>query len=658
MSAPAALRIHDGDSESEYVERPLEPRDVRYAVHAAKREILAETKTMMSQAKDEILGMTVRPSLWDRQGDEILLIKKAVAEMNEKLDEMSEKIDRVESKVNLLMRARDRRSRSPSSQVSVGVNRRRKYSPARPRRDHSPALSERSNGELSVRSEVSARERLSREVRRPREEDVPLKAQDGFIPRPQQTWKGPKAEGLSEIDPSDPRFATVLSYRCYRLRNTDPSRGPEVERDTGVFSRRMAHTMGPLTFDGSKPIAILQFLRTLKRELDGNGRSEGAALLLCPKFLIGDALETYNTQFDLANDGLGGFQTWPEAIQFLLRTYAKDAYIEEALQELDECIQGTEETEEVFAKRLRSQTRQMAGEFSQQDLITRYLRRCHLSLRPVLRDTRRMYTGPNAFQDFIEHAIAQGEANRALLQGNKLSSTVKTLPKARRILAVESKYDDGQEFRASPENGIDRNAVHMVVRGATHDEVSPTESTEYSQRTSEAYGTADGSPLKIGDVDADVHWVGENRGRQDYRGRPQAEPRRQYREPPPPAAAQTTKVERNTRPIADVRWGNQPMEKSQDDICYDCFEVGHRRPNCPFQGAIRDKFFDNFVHRNYLTLNAAQRAWLDRMGHTPEFARRPEDGGTRPNHLDNIRRNVDNDGRKERSTPSDQSKNG
>ena len=655
MSAPARLRIRDDDEESEYVERPLGPSDVRYAVDAAKREILAQTKTMLSQAKTEILEVTVGPGVLDRQEDEIALIKQAVVETNEKLDQLADKLDSVESKVNLLLKTRSHRSRSPNLQKPEGVKDGRRNSTVRAQRDRSPALSERSNGAMSDRSEYSVREKLARDDRQGREELVTAKGPDGFTPRPQQTWKGPKAEGLSEIDPSDPRFATVLSYRCYRLRNTDPSRGPEVERDTGVFARRMSHTMSPLIFDGSKPIAILQFLRTLKRELDGNGRSEGAALLLCPKFLIGDALETYNTQFDLANDGLGGFQAWPEAVQFLLRTYAKDAYIEEALQELDECVQGSEETEEVFAKRLRSQTRQMAGVFSQQDLITRYLRGCHPSLKPVLRHTRRMYTGPNAFQDFIEHAIAQGEANRALLRGNRPSSTVKPAPR-RRVLAVESKYDDGQEFRID-RVGENRDTVNMVTKDVARDEVSPTESIEYSHPTSDAYHTAQGSPSPAGRFGNDVNWVGQDRGRQVFRGRPPAEPRRHYRDAPPPPAVNRTNVDKNARPVADVRWGNKPYEKSKDDICYDCFEVGHRRPECPFTGAVRDKFFDNFVRRNYVGLTADQRSWLDRMGHTPEFARRLEEGGTRPEDSDNIRRNVDKDGRQERLAASDQSKN-
>ena len=121
--------------------------------------------------------------------------------------------------------------------------------------------------------------------------------------------------------------------------------------------------MNAHVFDGNDPISILSFLTSFKQQMDANRLSEGAALLICPSFLDGDAKESYENNFDLPPDQ-GGFTTWPQAVQFLLRTFAKDAYIEEALVSLDELRQDPDEKEVAYAKRLRKQARRCGSVFS------------------------------------------------------------------------------------------------------------------------------------------------------------------------------------------------------------------------------------------------------------------------------------------------------
>ena len=623
QSAPTVIPTTPGPEETRYTPATLPA--VRRALNATKREIVLETEAMISAAKAEVLGRTVGITELDRQADDIRLLSRGLTEVQERMEQLEEKL-------NLLLASRDRKvePRTSRSPIRRGRRETQRDSPRRHRaeRDLSPNSESVHSDLQSVRSHASTTDRLRRDydelVRR---RDAKAEGyEDGFVPRKRQPWKGPKAFGLTEIQPSDPRFAYALSYRQYRLLNTDQSRGPEVERDTGVYTRRMSHTMAPLIFDGSKPLFIIQFLRTLKNELDGNGRSEGAALLLCPKFMAGDALETFNAQFDLANDGLGGFQTWPEAVQFLLRTYAKDAYIEEALADLDDCEQEPTETEEAFAKRLKVKTRMMAGVFTQQDLITKFLRGCHASLKPVLRHTRRLYDGPNAFQDFLEQAVAQGEANRALLQRTRMPVTVskerKSVLKPRRVMALESPYDDGRAMATVQEMSPDADGVNYVGREGVEDLETVSEGTEYTRRpSSDTFHTAQAAMSNDVEEEPEAEVVNAVQSPRQFRhSRPmgqfsnRAKPKPQWT--PSPRPPFPDKRSQPPRPTKTVKWESFQPASPAEEICFDCYQEGHRKPECPFQSAVRSDFFTAFITKNYFKLSPPQQQWLQERGQT------------------------------------------
>ena len=77
-------------------------------------------------------------------------------------------------------------------------------------------------------------------------------------------------------------------------------------------------------FDGSKLIEALSFSRIFKTQCDKNAISEGAALLILPDFLVGDAEQVYQNELVLGEDGVGGITSHCHAVQFKLRRYAAD----------------------------------------------------------------------------------------------------------------------------------------------------------------------------------------------------------------------------------------------------------------------------------------------------------------------------------------------
>ena len=245
------------------------------------------------------------------------------------------------------------------------------------------------------------------------EDPVRKRDRSQATPLTHRNWMGSKEQGLKQVQSSDHRFKKVLSYRRYRLRNSSGRCGPNMSYNTGPNAQRVAHVMNAHVFDGNDPISILSFPTRFNQQMDANLLSKGAFLFIFPSFLDVDAKVSYENNFDLPPDQ-GGFTMWPKAVHFLLRTFARDAYIEEALARLEELCQDPEEKEVAYAKRLRKQGRRCVSVCTEQDMINRFIRGLRADLRPLLRALRADYSLLNAFQDYVERTGAQGDAYRAL----------------------------------------------------------------------------------------------------------------------------------------------------------------------------------------------------------------------------------------------------
>ena len=170
-------------------------------------------------------------------------------------------------------------------------------------------------------------------------------------------WKGPRHRGLEELRTAHDDFRHALSYRSYRLLNTDETQDRHVFSHARKFRRRVEATMKDCKFDGSKPIEILQFLRMFKTQCDKNDIAEGAVLIILPDFLAGAAETTYLNELELGNEGFGGISSYCHAVQFLLRRFAADWYIDRAVEDFESVRQKDEEDETTYAQRLRAKAR-------------------------------------------------------------------------------------------------------------------------------------------------------------------------------------------------------------------------------------------------------------------------------------------------------------
>jgi hypothetical protein len=104
----------------------------------------------------------------------------------------------------------------------------------------------------------------------------------------QQLPKGDRISGLVPLTNFRPEFQALVSYRRYRLGDTDPIVDAEVTDCLHSYLKRMEQHLY-YQFSGSPAIKVLDFLRSFKISADVSRLSEGAAALVLPNFLSGRA---------------------------------------------------------------------------------------------------------------------------------------------------------------------------------------------------------------------------------------------------------------------------------------------------------------------------------------------------------------------------------
>ena len=83
-------------------------------------------------------------------------------------------------------------------------------------------------------------------------------------------------------------------------------------------------SLGYQKFDGSDPISVLAFLANFCQECNNNAVTEGAAELLSKHFPRGRARDAFISTLKVGSEGSSqGLRSYPEAVQGLLRNYAK-----------------------------------------------------------------------------------------------------------------------------------------------------------------------------------------------------------------------------------------------------------------------------------------------------------------------------------------------
>lgn len=194
--------------------------------------------------------------------------------------------------------------------------------------------------------------------------------------------KGHKHPGLASLRPSDSRFVRLISYRSYRLMDTE---GRWTSRATTVVHfhlKRLELSFADNKFSGDDPVMIFNFLTRFVEEAEILGISEGQEFLTLPSFITKHSLRQYRASKRGARSG--GITCWPEAIQHFLRTFVNPSAIRDAIIALLGVTQLSNEEELDFSTRLNDTVTRFGNVHAESEKMTFFVDGLLPTTRPIV----------------------------------------------------------------------------------------------------------------------------------------------------------------------------------------------------------------------------------------------------------------------------------
>jgi len=233
--------------------------------------------------------------------------------------------------------------------------------------------------------------------------------------------KGPKHPGLSSLQPSDGRYDRLMSYRYYRLSHTSQRRSFTSTTRLHKMIKNLELTLKERKFDGSDPILVFDFLGRLTEECDTLKMSEGQAFIALPHFLKGRAETQYRASAN--NSRNGGVSCWPEAVQYLLRTYATPAAIRKSTKEFNSVTQDWDEDESTYASRVNEAAYRCGNVHTEDEKMTKFVDGLLGCIRfPVARFRENEPRQQMTLDRLVQYAGDEGDAFRS--RNNALTKRV------------------------------------------------------------------------------------------------------------------------------------------------------------------------------------------------------------------------------------------
>jgi hypothetical protein len=226
---------------------------------------------------------------------------------------------------------------------------------------------------------------------------------------------GRRVRGHVELQTRLPEYKCLVSYRSYRLKDTEAVID---ESDTGkvngILKRIQRHFS--YSFGGEISLKVLDFLSTVKEAMDLNHVSEGVAVIILPYLLTGESKDGVIAMWKGASLKV---PKYPAAVAWLLESYATDATIDAAADKFLTAKQQAGVGEDAFATRLRRYSAEAGNVYKEDSLVSRYL----AGLAPYTANTIRGHVSPRMrFTQVKNLAIQAGLAGREAGVSNRSST--------------------------------------------------------------------------------------------------------------------------------------------------------------------------------------------------------------------------------------------
>ena len=224
--------------------------------------------------------------------------------------------------------------------------------------------------------------------------------------------KGPKHPNLDSLVPSEERFDRLLSYRYYRLHKTNANRSSATMTRLHKTLKNLELTMREYKFSGEDPILIFDFLSRLVEEADTNSMTEGQLMVCLPHMLTKSAAKQYRAACNSSRSA--GLKYWPEAVQYLLRTYATETAIREAVRDLENIRQSPTEDETAFATRINEAVYRCGNVYDDIEKIGFFINGLREETRTIVQRYRRDQPRYELSYDrIVQFARDEGDSYRA-----------------------------------------------------------------------------------------------------------------------------------------------------------------------------------------------------------------------------------------------------
>jgi hypothetical protein len=147
-----------------------------------------------------------------------------------------------------------------------------------------------------------------------------------------------------EIRVRNRRYSQVLAVESYRLRDRTPTLLPDQVNDLTRAANQIRPRLEGCFFTGDPPLAVLPFLWQLVRVADQSHMSEATVLWVVEDFLRSPVKESFRAQH---------LNTWPEAVHWLIVTFAAEPQLDAAVRRLQTTSQFATESVRQYGLRLQ-----------------------------------------------------------------------------------------------------------------------------------------------------------------------------------------------------------------------------------------------------------------------------------------------------------------
>ena len=343
---------------------------------------------------------------------------------------------------------------------------------------------------------------------------------------------------------------------------------------------------------------MLDFLAKIVREFNIQGMKESQAFRVLPDFLSGFARNQFRSVSETMHPDQGGIDSWPEAVQWLLRSYATNNAVRTAILELRDVQQLPQEAEKICYMRLTDASNRCGNVHSVDELATMFVDGLDSTTKTVVARYRESHRRVS-FLELVEYAQAEGDAVRARSR-NMRRATLDPRP----AKSMTTRWASRPTTRSNPIGLLQSSAdsdgtVQRPPEGSRYDGVNLAQ--EAGHYTSEPSFTEEPSTsqektaqeLDIRPYEPALALDGRNRGHTDPGRVPFSDGRTIFSRP----------GWGGERPRSQKGLPHAPSRYKMNLICHECYAKGHIKPDCLHP--LRDR---EIVISNYNGLTPQEKA--------------------------------------------------